>query len=58
MIETVVFLVFCLILFLPFYRKFITKSEERENSFLITAALVIASIVAIFILSGIRIIPV
>jgi len=45
-----VVMVFCLILFIPFSRKAITKDEERKDSFIITAALVIASITAIFIL--------
>jgi len=56
-----VVMVFCLILFIPFSRKAITKDEERKDSFLLTVALVIASIIAIFVLFalfGIRIIPV
>jgi len=56
----ITFLVFCLILFIPFSRKAITKDEERKDSFIITAALMIASITAIFILFvlfGVRIIP-
>jgi len=57
----ITFLVFCLILFIPFSRKAATKDEERKDSFLLTVALVIGAIVAIFVLFalfGVRLIPV
>jgi len=56
----ITFLVFCLLLFIPFSREAATKDEEGKDSFLVTVAMVIASITAIFVLFvlfGVRIIP-